>query len=143
MSASSRDEAIDVAAGIILFRRRRDGPEFLLLRNARHRSWGFPKGHAEPGEDALSTARRETLEETGITAVELVAGFEETIEYVLRDRRRRKRVVYFLGATADDAVRSPEHDQMEWLPPDDVLAVLTHQSLRAVFEAALARIGRI
>ena len=71
------------AAGIILFRRSKAACEFLLLRNAKHRSWGFPKGHTDAGESPLETARRETLEETGIVQVRLVETFHETITYTV------------------------------------------------------------
>lgn len=41
--------------------------EVLVLRHA-NGSWVFPKGHLEPGEDALDTALRETREEAGVQA---------------------------------------------------------------------------
>ncbi len=34
--------------------------------------WGFPKGHIDSGEDALTAARREILEETGLKDVTLI-----------------------------------------------------------------------
>jgi 8-oxo-dGTP pyrophosphatase MutT (NUDIX family) len=44
---------------------------FLLIQHqAGH--WAFPKGHAEPGESALSTAKRELEEETGIRDYEVL-----------------------------------------------------------------------
>ena len=57
----------------------RDG-KALMVRH-RQRAWEFPGGHAEPGEDIVTTARREAAEEAGATlgAVE-VAGY-----YVLGD----------------------------------------------------------
>ena len=60
------------AAGIVLWRRRPDGPELLLAhlggpffaRKDAH-AWTVPKGLLEPGEDALAAACREWREETG------------------------------------------------------------------------------
>jgi phosphatase NudJ len=44
--------------------------QFLLVQECRHgQLWYLPAGRAEPGEDLVSTARRETLEEAGIPIV--------------------------------------------------------------------------
>ena len=44
---------------------------FLLIQHqAGH--WAFPKGHADPGESALLTAKRELEEETGIRNYEVL-----------------------------------------------------------------------
>jgi predicted NUDIX family NTP pyrophosphohydrolase len=62
------------SAGILLYRRRGDRLEVLLvhpggpfwaLRDTG--AWSIPKGEFEPGEDALSAARREFAEELGVT----------------------------------------------------------------------------
>lgn len=134
-SQSSRDA---IAAGIILFRRAGDGPEYLLLRNAKHRSWGFPKGHAEGSETVLETAQRETREETGIVSVELITSFRESITYPVRTEKgaHSKTVHYFLGVTDQEAIRSDEHDLIEWLPADKARTLLVHPNLRRVFDAA-------
>lgn len=141
MTDSNAPQTDARAAGIILFRRTKSACEFLLLRNAKHRSWGFPKGHAEGGESALETARRETLEETGIDEFSLVESFRETITYSVStpQGRRQKTVEYFLGSTTAEAERSSEHDRMEWLPAEKVRALLGHDNLRRVFDAAVTR----
>src|SRR5919199_6011819 len=61
------------SAGILLFRRRPDGPEVLLVHPggpywARKDvgAWSIPKGEHADGEDALACARREFEEETGL-----------------------------------------------------------------------------
>ena len=61
------------SAGILVFRRSADAPEFLLGRHGgpfwigrSEGGWTIPKGQLEPGEDAETAARREFLEETGL-----------------------------------------------------------------------------
>jgi len=61
------------SAGILLVRKQRDIPEFLLLHTGgpywvgkdRH-AWSFPKGEIDEGEDALQAAKREWCEESGL-----------------------------------------------------------------------------
>ena len=38
----------------------------VIVKGSRSQLYGLPKGHIEPGEDTLSAALRETLEETGL-----------------------------------------------------------------------------
>jgi predicted NUDIX family NTP pyrophosphohydrolase len=64
-----------VSAGILLYRRREQGIEVLLVHPggpvwARRDAgaWSIPKGECEPGEDAHATARREFAEELGSQA---------------------------------------------------------------------------
>ena len=63
----------EVSAGLLVYRRGTDGPEYLLAHPggpywARKDagSWTIPKGLVEGGHDLLATARREFLEETGL-----------------------------------------------------------------------------
>jgi predicted NUDIX family NTP pyrophosphohydrolase len=60
------------SAGILLYRRRQDGVEVLLVHpggpfwaNKDEGAWSIPKGAYEPGEEPLAAARREFAEETG------------------------------------------------------------------------------
>jgi predicted NUDIX family NTP pyrophosphohydrolase len=94
------------SAGTLLYRQGPDGLEVLIVHPSgaynRHAPWSIPKG--EPGTsetDLEATARRETLEETGVTAGPLVPlGF---IDY----RRSRKRVHCFAGPAPEDADARP------------------------------------
>ena len=95
-----------VSAGTLLYRRTEQGIEVLIVHASgaynRRAPWGIPKGVPDPGEtDLEATARRETLEETGVTAGPLVpVGF---IDYV----KSRKRVFCFAGPAPPDAAPRP------------------------------------
>jgi 8-oxo-dGTP pyrophosphatase MutT (NUDIX family) len=132
------------AAGFVLAHLTAHGARYLLLRSASHGTWAFPKGHAEPGETPMQTARRETLEETGISDLCVVDGFESLIEYGVESRKRgsyRKRVRYFLATTPGEAhVRSSEHDRSGWYGYDEALALLQHEQSRAVLADAHTRL---
>ncbi|MAG59007.1 MAG: adenine phosphoribosyltransferase [Planctomycetes bacterium] len=134
------------AAGYIVFTGSGDDRRFLILRSSRrHATWGFPKGHVEPGEATRDAAHRELLEETGISDLEHVPGFEHVMEYdvaaghhPVNREAYRKRVRLFLGAAPTSGwTRSPEHDDGGWHSADEVIARLTHDLTRRAFAAAL------
>jgi predicted NUDIX family NTP pyrophosphohydrolase len=105
------------SAGTLLYRRGEEGLEVLLVHPSgayyRHAPWSIPKG--EPGKDTglEETARRETLEETGVTAGPLVA--LGSMVY----RKSRKEVHCYAGAAPADADPKPtswEVDQVRFVP---------------------------
>ena len=55
----------EISAGIIIFRKTKEGPKFLLLYHG-GRYWNFPKGKLEKEEDSYTAALREIKEETGL-----------------------------------------------------------------------------
>jgi putative (di)nucleoside polyphosphate hydrolase len=48
-------------------------------------AWQMPQGGLDPGEDPLDGARRELLEETGISSVTLIAALDRDFAYDLPD----------------------------------------------------------
>lgn len=62
-----------ISAGVLVWRRRPNGPEFLLVhpggpfwaKKDAH-AWSIPKGLVDPGEDGWTAARREFREELGL-----------------------------------------------------------------------------
>lgn len=135
-----------MAAGVVLWTGSADAPQFLLLRNAKHGSWGLPKGHAEPGEDLHTTALREVEEETAIALSrdELRDDFGDTSLYQPKPGVW-KRVVILLAAQPIDPerfVRSDEHDDHAWLSVDEAVARTEHHALRRTLRLAADRLAQ-
>ena len=64
--------AAQISAGVLAWRRRPDGPEFLLVHpggpywaKKDTEGWSIPKGLVEAGEDGWAAAQREFAEELG------------------------------------------------------------------------------
>jgi predicted NUDIX family NTP pyrophosphohydrolase len=87
------------SSGTLLYRHGASGLEVLLVHPSgvynRRAAWGIPKGAIDDGETPEAAARRETMEETGVVAGELIdLGF---IDYT----RSKKRVHCFAGPAPD------------------------------------------
>lgn len=72
------------SAGAVLFGNFSNDERKFLLLHYTSGHWDFPKGNVEVGETEMEAARREILEETGITDVRFVEGFSQTIFYNYR-----------------------------------------------------------
>ena len=114
------------SAGTLLYRKGRDGVEVLIIHASgnynRKKPWSIPKGEPDPGEtDLEAVARRETLEETGVTARDLKP--LGTITY----SKSGKTIHAFAGAAPDDAAPSCaswEIDQARFVPLDEARKLL-------------------
>ena len=120
----------EVSAGVILFNES-DG-KFLLL-NYPSKHWDFVKGKMEKGETPHETAIRETKEETGISDLEFLNGFEEEIEYYFYADKQEihKKVIFFLGKTkTSDIILSHEHLNYIWLEFDNAIERITYENAK-------------
>ena len=121
----------EVSAGVILFNDV-DKRKFLLL-NYPSKHWDFVKGKMEKGETPHETAIRETKEETGISDVEFIEGFEEEIEYYFyaENQEIHKKVIFFLGKTqTTEIVLSHEHLDFIWLEFENALSKTTYENAK-------------
>jgi len=129
-------ETFERSAGIVLYRESATKKFFLLLLYPSGH-WDFVKGKIEKNEDNRQAAIRETREETGITDVEFVDGFEERIHYTYQffGNIVQKEVVFFLGKTKTEDVKlSEEHLDHIWLEFDDALAKTTYQNAKNLLQ---------
>ncbi len=128
----------ETSAGIVLFRKEESGNVFLLLHYPSGH-WDFVKGKMEKDETVHETAIRETKEETGITDVSLVEGFEEWIEYDFQCQGElvHKKVVFFLAETKTRDVQiSHEHLDFTWMDYNAAMEKTTFDNARTVLTKA-------
>jgi 8-oxo-dGTP diphosphatase len=128
------------AAGAIVWRVEAGNLEVLLVHRPRYDDWSWPKGKLEPGEDLISCAWREVLEETGRQVV--IGRPLPKVAYPLATGTI-KTVYYWAARLADDsdnpavcarpahpAASRAEVDRTRWLPADHALRRLTRATDR-------------
>ena len=94
------------SAGTLLYRDGPQGLEVLLVHASgnynRNKPWSIPKGEPDAAADLEETARRETLEETGVTITGPLTSLGH-IDYT----KSKKRVHCFAGPAPADAAPKP------------------------------------
>lgn len=129
----------EVSFGIVPVLRQAQPYQFLLIQHhAGH--WGFPKGHAEPGESAVETAQRELEEETGIRDYQLLAetSFSEHYSFTRNQRAIEKTVVYFLALVNSQTVQ-PQADEIrayQWATFEQALSLISFPAGQQVLRQA-------
>jgi len=126
------------AAGIMIFRVLNRQIEYLLLRasNPGH-WWTAPKGHVDPGEDELVTAKREVEEESGLRPedYDIMDGFTSILRY--QAWNKPKKVSYWAAKVKDPNVSiqiSDEHDDYRWCSLSAVLSMTDKDDMKESYQ---------
>jgi predicted NUDIX family NTP pyrophosphohydrolase len=113
------------SAGTLLYRREGDEWQVLLVHPSgnynRRAPWSIPKGEPDADESHEAAARRETREETGVIAGELLPLGETILQ------KSRKRITAFAGgapAAATPTCASWEVDRAEFVALDHARELL-------------------
>lgn len=112
--------------------------KYLILHYASGH-WEFTRGKIEEEENNRETASRECEEETGITQLNYVEGFEEKTKWNYhRDGDDiQKQATYLLATTNQmDVALSDEHQGHEWLEFDAALERITFPNAKRVLKKA-------
>jgi 8-oxo-dGTP diphosphatase len=130
--ADNEESDLIRAAGGVVWRPARAGPEIALVHRPRYDDWSFPKGKCERGEHELATAIREIREETGLRVV-LGRRLASSVYQVTAGV---KRVSYWAARCVGSAGFVPGHevDQVRWLPAAEVKALLTYERDQVLLE---------
>ncbi|MDA8596976.1 NUDIX domain-containing protein [Candidatus Pacebacteria bacterium] len=104
-------------------------------------SWALPKGHIDPGEDALTAAKREIKEEAGVTTLNVLTELGSYERFKIgpggmgEDTSERKHYTFFLFTTTqmELAPEDPHNPEARWVPREQVAALLTHPKDAAFF----------
>ncbi|MEG0229080.1 MAG: NUDIX domain-containing protein [Oscillospiraceae bacterium] len=128
------------SCGAIVFRKKDNNIQVLVIRHKNSENWTFPKGHTEKGETEFQTALREVKEETGLNIV-IKSGFREKLKYFPK-ANVLKEVVYFIAEIdeekdfntinlTDDIV-----DEAKWINAFDTEEVLNFDNHKSIFKKA-------
>ena len=105
-------------------------------------SWEAVHGHIEAGETPADAARRELLEETGLTPQRLYNLSRVETFYQHRLDEVALVPVFAAFVPADAAVRTgPEHDRFEWLPTADARGRLAWPREARALDDVVALLG--
>ncbi|MGE3273532.1 MAG: NUDIX domain-containing protein [Vicinamibacterales bacterium] len=106
------------SAGLLLYRHREGRLEVLLIHpggpywaRRDEGAWSIPKGTPEPGEDLITTARREFAEETGFAAPGPAIPLGS-----IRQKAGKVVHAWAVEGDADPAALSSNTFEMEWPP---------------------------
>ncbi len=112
----------------------------VLVVSQRGTSWSLPKGHIDPGENALVAAKREIYEESGIRDLELIRELGSYERYKIGlngsdDRSELKVITMFLFRTSEKSLKPVDPDNLEakWVEKSKVALLLTHKKDKEFF----------
>ena len=126
------------SAGAVIFRETSNGILYLLLHYPSGH-WDFVKGKIEKNENPIQTVVREAKEETGISDLSFIEGFEENIEYEFQFEGEliHKKVVFYLAKTVSQEITiSHEHLDFVWLDYNKALEKTTYENAKVVLSKA-------
>ncbi len=112
----------------------------VLVVSQNGKSWSLPKGHIDPGEDALAAAKREIYEESGVKHLVLVKALGRYQRHRIHlkggeDLSELKTIHMFWFKTDQERLQpiDPKNPEARWVKKEEVASLLTHEKDKAFF----------
>jgi 8-oxo-dGTP pyrophosphatase MutT (NUDIX family) len=112
----------------------------LLLKHRSGSYWAFPKGHSEAGETPEQTARRELLEETGLSVKEIIHSdpISEQYFFMRNDVAIEKNATYFVAYVSGEVqIQKEEIIDFCWIIATEADKLITFEQSRLLLAKAL------
>lgn len=136
----------ETSYGIIPIKKQGGSWIVLLINHSKGTHWGFPKGHAEKGENSIQAAERELLEETGLTIKQYITSkpLEEHYMFFSKGVQVYKSVIFFLAEVEGNLQLQPEEiADSRWVPLVEAEQHLSFKESRHLCQQAIAFLAQI
>jgi len=132
----------EISAGCVVYRTTDEGTEVALIRPRDRKAWALPKGIIERGEAPEVAAKREALEETGLSGT--ILSKIDTIKYSYMAKWEKpptrvfKIVTFYLlkFSGGDPSQHDREVDCVEWFPIDGAIASASYPLEKTIIRKA-------
>ena len=98
--------------------------------------WGFPKGHPNPGETELETAKRELFEETQLSVDTVLSDklLQEKYSFRVEGKTIHKTVSYFIATVTclDTVIDTKEAREGKWVDINEAPRYLTFKEAQRI-----------
>ena len=111
----------------------------VLVVQQQMNTWSLPKGHVDPGEDILETAKREIYEESGLTELKYVKKLGVYQRETLQNSDELKTITVLLFTTEQMNLKpvDPKNPKALWVDKEKVVDILTHPKDKEFFQNIL------
>ena len=128
-------------AGVIPFRRKKEGIQVCLIRNKGGKKWKIPKGFVDPGETVQQAALKEAWEEAGLSG-HLSGGTIGSYEYEKWGTELSVSIFLMEVIEQEDEWEESRFRERRWFSTDDALEMLKKHPIKPLLDTAATRLER-